>query len=100
MRRDVAGCGRPVDDPAKQEHRPSRETRASPIRYRPQYYEGKLYKPRKLLQVVGHTPVERISRKGNLISCDVFSTDSSGEPIGTQEYPVIDTNTWDYFGVR
>jgi hypothetical protein len=62
--------------------------------------KGRLYKPRKLLQVVGHTPVERISRKGNLISCDVFSTDSSGEPIGTQEYPVIDTNTWDYFGVR
>jgi len=24
---DVQGCGRPVDDPAKQEHRPSRETR-------------------------------------------------------------------------
>ena len=39
---------------------------ASPIWYRPQYYEGRLYKPRKLLQVVGHTPVEGITRKGNL----------------------------------
>ena len=69
------------------------------IWYRPQYYEGRLYKPRKLLQVVGHTPVDRISRKGNLISCDVFSTDSSGEPIGTQEFPVINTDAWEYFGV-
>ena len=100
MRRDVAGCGRPVDDPAKQEHRPSRETRASPIWYRPQYYEGRLYKPRKLLQVVGHTPVEGITRKGNLISCDVFSTDSVGKPIGTQEFMVIDTVAWEYYGIR
>ena len=29
----------------------------------------------KLLQVVGHTPVEKNTREGNLISCDVFSTD-------------------------
>lgn len=35
---------------------------ASPIWYRPQYYEGRLYKSRKLLQVVGHTPVEGITR--------------------------------------
>ena len=96
----MAGCGRPVDDPAKQEHRPSRETRASPIWYRPQYYEGRLYKPRKLLQVVGHTPVEGITRKGNLISCDVFSTDSVGKPIGTQEFMVIDTVAWDYQSIR
>ena len=72
----------------------------SPIWYRPQYYAGKMYKPRKLLQVVGHTPVERISRKENLISCDVFSTDRDGKPIGTQEFPVIDTVTWEYHGVR
>ena len=72
----------------------------SPIWYRPQYYEGRLYKPRKLLQVVGHTPVEEITRKGNLISCDVFSTDSEGKPIGTQEFPVIDTVAWDYQSIR
>ena len=46
----------------------------SPIWYRPQYYKGKMYKPRKLLQVVGHTPVESITKKGNLISCDICST--------------------------
>ena len=68
--------------------------------YRPQYYEGRLYKPRKLLQVVGHTPVEGITRKRNLISCDVFSTDSAGKPIGTQEFPVIDTVSWECYGVR
>ena len=73
---------------------------ASPIWYRPQYYEGRLYKPRKLLQVVGHTPVEGITRKGNLISCDVFSTDSVGKPIGTQEFMVIDTVAWEYYGIR
>jgi hypothetical protein len=73
---------------------------ASPIWYRPQYYEGKMYKPEKLLQVVGHTPVEGITREENMISCDVFSTYSTGEPIGTQEFPVIDTITWECYGVR
>ena len=43
----------------------------------------------KLLQVVGHTPVEKITREGNLISCDVFSTDRDRKPIGTQEYLMI-----------
>ena len=71
---------------------------ASPIWYRPQFYDGKLYKPRKLLQVVGHTPVQEITREGNFISCDVFSTQSSGEPIGTQEFLVVDTITWEYSG--
>ena len=67
---------------------------ASPIWYRPQYYAGRLYKPRKLLQVVGHTPVKGIIRKGNLISCDVFSTDRERVPIGTQKFPVIETTDW------
>jgi hypothetical protein len=48
---------------------------ASMIWYRPQYYVGELYKSDTLLQVVGHTSVEMITREGNLISCDVFSTD-------------------------
>ena len=59
-----------------------------------------MYKPEKLLQVVGHTPVEGITREETLISCDVFSTYSTGEPIGTQEFPVIDTITWECYGVR
>ena len=72
----------------------------SPIWYRPQYYEGKMYKAEEFLQVVGHTPVECIERKGNVISCDVFSTSRSGEPIGTQEFPVIDTATWEFYGIK
>lgn len=73
---------------------------ASPIWHRPQYSKGKMYKPRKLLQVVGHTPVEEISRSGNVISCDVFSTKPDGTPIGPQEYLLIDTETWEFEGVR
>ena len=73
---------------------------ASPIWYRPQYYGGELYKSDTLLQVVGHTPVEKITREGNLISCDVFSTDRDRKPIGTQEYLIIDTLTWAHQGIR
>lgn len=73
---------------------------ASPLWYRPQYYGGKMYKPRKFLQVVGHTPVGAITRKGNLISCDVFSTYRDGRPIGTQEYLLLDTDNWSYKGIQ
>lgn len=72
----------------------------SPIWYRPQYSKGKMYKPRKLLQVVGHTPRERIERAGNVVSCDVFSTYRDGSPIGTEVFPLIDTLTWDIAGIR
>ena len=72
----------------------------SPIWYRPQYHAGRMYKSRELLQVVGHTPVEAIAKSGSLISCDVFSTYRDGTPIGTQEFPVIDTLTWDCSGIR
>ena len=64
---------------------------ASPIWYRPQDRREPMYGEGSLLQVVGHTPVEKIYRSGNVISCDVFSTYRDGRPIGTQEYPVIDT---------
>lgn len=70
----------------------------SPLWYRPQIYRGRMYKPRKLLQVVGHTPVKKIYREGNVISCDVFSTDEKGRPIGTQEFLLIDTDTWEFEG--
>ena len=70
----------------------------SPIWYRPQYYKGKMYKPRKLLQVVGHTPVKKIIREGNVISWDVFSTVGKGKAIGTQQFLLIDTKTWEFEG--
>lgn len=72
----------------------------SPIWYRPQYYKGKMFKPRIILQVVGHTPMEKVERKGNVISCDVFSTYQDGRPIGTQEFVVVDTETWKYTTVK
>ena len=72
----------------------------SPIWYRPQYYPGKMYGSGKLLQAVGHTPVKAIAREGNVISCDVFSTDKSHKPLGTQKFPVIDTVTGDFYGLQ
>ena len=72
----------------------------SPIWYRPQSYKGKMYKPRKLLQVVGHTPVERLEKDGNVLSCDVFSTYRDGSPIGTQEFLLLDTVSWEYHGIK
>ncbi len=73
----------------------------SPIWYRPQGRRfACLYEEDSLLQVVGHTPVSHIIKEGNLISCDVFSTTSDGNPIGTQEFLLLDTETWEYQGIK
>ena len=29
-----------------------------------------------------------------------FFNRQSGKPIGTQDFPVIDTDIWEYYGVR
>lgn len=71
----------------------------SPIWLRPQYNDWKMYKADDLLQVVGHTPVDQITRKDNVISCDVFSTYRDGSPIGKREFLWIDTKTWEYRGI-
>ncbi len=71
----------------------------SPVWLRPQYGSFRMYKPQKLLQVVGHTPVNKIKRDGNVISCDTFSTYSNGDSIGTGEFLLLDTETWTYEGV-
>ena len=72
----------------------------SPIWLRPQYSNIRMYKPRKILQVVGHTPVDSIEKNGNIISCDVFSTYRDGRPIGTEELLLLDTITWEYQGIN
>ena len=72
----------------------------SPLWCRPQYYSGKMYGEDKLVQVVGHTPVEGIYKDRNVISCDVFSTYADGSPIGTQEYLIIDTETGEFCRVK
>ena len=71
----------------------------SPIWLRPQYGNYRMYKPRKLLQVVGHTPVTEIKKEGNVISCDTFSTYRNGDPFGTREFLLLDTEKWSYEGV-
>ncbi len=68
----------------------------SPIWFRPQYSAEKMYRPRKLLQVVGHTPMKEPTRTGNYISCDVFSTYRDGTPYGSQEFTIVDTATWEF----
>ncbi len=72
---------------------------SSPVWYRPRSYAGVMYSHRILVQAVGHTPVKDIIKEGNVISCDVFSTDKSHKPLGTQKFPVIDTVTGDCCGL-
>lgn len=73
---------------------------ASPIWFRPQYYKDRMYREKDMLQVVGHTPVKEAERLGNVFSCDLFSTYRNGDPIGTQEFILIDTETWEYQGIK
>lgn len=72
----------------------------SPIWLRPQDPNIILYRSKDFLQVVGHTPMDKITRVGNLISTDVFSTYKDGEPIGTEEFLLLDTISWDHYGVK
>jgi len=53
------------------------------------------------LQVVGHTPLKAVQfeKKANLLSVDVFSTQSNGRPMGNvtdQRYVVVDTITKEF----
>lgn len=72
----------------------------SPLWYRPESWNGRMYKPRTLLQVVGHTPVKEITRTGNTISCDNFSTMPDGTAFGKQEFLLINTVGWNYWGIK
>lgn len=67
---------------------------------RPQLTNEKMYQSDKLLQVVGHTPMERLTKVNNLLSVDVFSTYRDGRPIGSQEFTLIDTETWQFCGIK
>ena len=71
----------------------------SPIWFRPQYINIRLYKSDELLQVVGHTPSISIAKEGNLISCDVFSLTKRRIPFGSQEFLLLDTVSWEFGGV-
>lgn len=72
----------------------------SPIWYRPQYNNKPMYEVDRFLQVVGHSPVEEIRKDGSVLSCDVFSTYRDKKPIGTQEFLIVDTKTWEFHGIK
>jgi predicted MPP superfamily phosphohydrolase len=67
----------------------------SPIWARPQYGAMRLY-PMDMMQVVGHTPVERPLKEGKLLSLDNFSTYYTGKPIGDEKFVWVDTETEEY----
>ena len=72
----------------------------SPIWLRPRYlyddFYTPMYKPDQFFQVTGHTPKQTIIQEENVLSCDVFSTYPDGTPFGTQEFCLIDTETWQW----
>lgn len=73
----------------------------SPIWYRHPMLHLEPYMEEKCLQVVGHHPVEQITKEGSILLCDVFSTKSDGKTaIGNKEYLLLDTKTKSYKGIR
>lgn len=52
-----------------------------------------------MLQVVGHTPVPKVTAYDGYVLCDTFST-YEGKPIGSQELIIIDTKTTVFEAVK
>ena len=71
-------------------------TDESPLWLLPQYRNVEAFREDIYTQVAGHTPVEYISKKGAVISADVFSTYRTGEQIGESAMIVIDSVTYKY----
>lgn len=73
----------------------------SPIWFRPQLQTRvPTYYPRKLLQVVGHTPVKKPYKLHGILSCDTFSTHRNGTPYGTEEFVIVDTVTHEWSTIK
>ncbi len=68
----------------------------SPLWFRPQYKDANAFRKDNYMQVVGHTPVEKVFEKDSIISTDVFSTYRDGRQIGESVMLVIDTETGKY----
>ena len=73
---------------------------ASPIWLRQLHARERMFKAKEYIQVVGHTPVEKITKDKNVIFCDTFSTYQDGTPIGMEEFLLIDTVTGEYSGIK
>ncbi len=70
----------------------------SPIWYRP-YDDFAMWRPRKFLQITGHTPVKKAYQDKSLVICDTFSTYQNGDPIGNEKFLVVDCESkewWEY----
>lgn len=68
----------------------------SPLWLRPQYKHKNTFRKDIYMQVVGHTPVEKIFEKDGIISTDVFSTYRDGRQIGESAMIVIESVTGKY----
>lgn len=68
----------------------------SPIWARPQVDFYRMFRDDLFYQVVGHTPVEEPHYLGGVLSLDLFSTYSNGDPYGNQKLYVVDTESKKY----
>lgn len=65
----------------------------SPVWYRPSDDPEWIYEPEDMIQIVGHTPVRRITQKGSTITCDTFACYTNGIPYGDKTFLLLDTIT-------
>ena len=68
----------------------------SPIWARPQVDFYRMFRDDLFYQVVGHTPVEEPLDLGGVLTLDLFSTYSNGDPYGNQKIYIVDTETRKY----
>jgi len=66
---------------------------SSPIWARPQADFYRMFRDDLLYQVVGHTPVEEPLDACGVLTLDLFSTYSNGNPFGNQKLYIVDTLT-------
>ncbi|MBQ3796960.1 MAG: metallophosphoesterase [Butyrivibrio sp.] len=66
---------------------------SSPIWARPQADFYRMFRDDLFYQVVGHTPVEEPLDVCGVLTLDLFSTYSNGDPYGNQKLYIVDTMT-------
>ena len=64
---------------------------SSPIWARPQADFYRMFRDDLFYQVVGHTPVEEPLDACGVLTLDLFSTYSNGDPFGNQKLYIVDT---------
>ena len=69
---------------------------SSPIWARPQADFYRMFRDDLLYQVVGHTPVEEPLDACGVLTLDLFSTYSNGDPFGNQKLYIVDTLTREF----